>query len=88
MDLARNVIRFSSTNVSLHASMAKISSFVAMSGACSNGNCLLGDGAVLTNFMISPSHRRVREIVPVIWKPPTITWVKANTDGSVIDLNS
>jgi len=38
--------------------------------------------------LISPSYRRVKEIMSVIWKPPTITWVKANTDGSVLNLNS
>ena len=59
-----------------------------MSGANSKGNCLATDGAVLNNFLISPSYRRVKEIMSVIWKPPTITWVKANTDGSVLNLNS
>jgi len=86
--LARNTIRFSYTNVSIHASMAKILSLIALSGANSKGNCLATDGAVLNNFLISPSYRRVKEIMSVIWKPPTITWVKANTDGSVLNLNS
>jgi len=85
---ARNAIRFSSANVSIHASMAKISSLVALSGANSKGNCLVMNGAVLNNFMIPPSYRRVKEIMSVIWKPPTITWVKANTDGFVLNLKS
>ncbi|KEH15662.1 transmembrane protein, putative [Medicago truncatula] len=67
--LARNAIRFSSANVSIHTSMAKISSLVALSGANSKGNCLVTDGAVLNNFMIPPSYRRVKEIISVIWKP-------------------
>jgi len=86
--LARNAIRFSSANVSIHASMAKISSLVALSGANSKGNCILADGAVLNNFLIPPSYRRVKEIIAVIWKPPTISWVKSNTDGSVLNFNS
>ncbi|RHN59594.1 putative ribonuclease H-like domain-containing protein [Medicago truncatula] len=29
------------------------------------------------------SFRRFKEITPVVWKPPTVRWVKINTDGSV-----
>lgn len=86
--LDRNAIRLSFANVSLHASMAKISSFVAMFGANSKGNCVVMDEVFLNNFLITPSYRLVREIMSVIWKPPTITWVKANIDGSVLNLNS
>jgi len=83
--LARNSIRFSSNKVSIHYTMIKISSLIALSGTNSNGNCLASDLTVLKNFLIAPSHRRVKDIITVIWKPPTITWIKANTDGSVIN---
>jgi hypothetical protein len=86
--ITRNDFRFNSAHPSLHHTMAKITSFVAMSGVNSNGNCLPIDVAVLNNFLIPPSFRRVKEIVSVVWKPPTITWVKANTDGSVVNLNA
>jgi len=86
--IARNVFRFSSVPPSLHAAMAKITSFVAMSGMHSNGNCLPFDVVVLNNFLIPPSFWRVKEIISVVWKPPTITWVKANMDGSVVNLNT
>jgi len=86
--LARNNIRFSSAKVSLHCSMAIISSLVTLSGAQSNGKCIVSDVAVLDNFLISPSYKRFSEIITVTWKPPTITWVKANTDGSVLDFNA
>jgi ribonuclease HI len=34
--------------------------------------------------MVSPHCRKVKDIIPVVWKPPTAPWVKVNTDGSVI----
>jgi hypothetical protein len=86
--LARNAIRFSSLKITLHNTLAKISALVTMSGVNSTGNCVIGDVDLLNSLLIPPSYRRVKDIVPVIWKPPTITWVKANIDGSVICLNS
>jgi len=86
--LARNAFRFNSAPASIHATMARITSFVALSGMHSNGNCLTSDVAVLNNFMIPPHFCRFKEIIFVVWKPPTITWVKVNTDGSVIGLNA
>jgi len=86
--LARNAIRFSSSPISLHHTFEKISTLVTMSGLHSTGNCVVDDVALLNSLRIPPSYRRVRDIVPVIWQPPSITWVKANTDGSVIGSNS
>jgi len=83
--IARNSIRFSSATVSIHNTIIKISSLIALSGINSNGNCLSSDANILENFLINPSHRKVKEIITVIWKPPTINWVKANTDGSVVN---
>lgn len=83
--LARNSIHFSSATVSIHYTMTKISSMVDMSGTNSTDNCLSSDIIILKNFLIPPSHRHVREIVTVIWKPPTINWIKTNTDGSIIN---
>jgi len=50
--LSRNALRFSSAHPSLHDTMAKITSFVAMSGMNSNGNCLPFEVVVLNNFLI------------------------------------
>jgi len=83
--LAINSTRFSSAKVSIHNTMIKISFFIALSGINSNGNCSSSDINILKNLLISPLHRKVKEIVTVIWKPPTINWVKANTDGSVVN---
>jgi len=85
--LARNALRFSSVPISIHATIAKITSFVAMSGTHSNGNCLPID-VVLDNFWILPIYWRVKNIISVVWKPPSITWVKANTNGSVVNFNA
>jgi len=50
-----------------------------------NGNCIPSDTSLLDNFMVSPTFRRFKSIIHVWWKPPTSNWVKANTDGSVLD---
>ena len=86
--LARNAIQFSSSPISLHHTLEKISTLVTMSGLHSTGNCVVDDVALLNSLRIPPSYRRVKDIVPVTWQPPSITWVKANTDGSVIGSNS
>jgi hypothetical protein len=86
--LARNAVLFNASSVSLHATLAKISSMIAMSGGTSKGFCLLSDVVILENLFVSPFHRRVRDIIPVVWKAPTFPWVKANTDGSVRNLMS
>jgi len=86
--LARNAIRFSSSRINFHNTLEKISTLVTMSGVHSTGNCVVGDVALLNSLLIPPSYQRVRDIIPVIWQPPTITWVKADTDGSVIGSNS
>jgi len=57
---------------------------VTLSGSNSTGNCLPSDVVILQNFLIPPSQRRKKEIITVFWKPPTINWIKANNDGSVI----
>jgi len=86
--LSRNALRFSFVPPSLHATMARVSSFVAMSGMHSNDNCLTYDVAVLNSFFIPPNYRHFKDIISVVWKPPTITWVKVNMDDSVIDNNA
>jgi hypothetical protein len=84
--LAQNAVRFDAATVSIHAIVAKVSSFITMSGNISNGNCVAADVAILDQFFISPTYRRFKDIIPVFWKAPTFPWVKANTDGSVKNL--
>lgn len=81
--VARNVVRFNASAVSLHATLAKITSMISMSGSISTGYYLFLDIVILENLFVSPSHRRIRDIIPVVWKAPTVYWVKVNTDGSV-----
>lgn len=33
---------------------------------------------------MAPSFRRYKEIISVLWKPPTCNCLKANTDGSLV----
>jgi len=83
--LSRNSIRFSSTEVNVQLAKVKIHSLVAMSGKASVGKCLHTDSAFLDSFAVLAHYRTVKEIIPVVWKAPTSTWLKVNTDGSVID---
>ena len=86
--MARNVLRFSLDVFALHTSKAKISSLVAMSRTVSKANCLYDDVTLLEILSIPPSYRCVKDIILVVWKPPTISWIKVNTDGSVIDFHA
>jgi len=74
--LARNALRYSSDTFSLHSTKATISSMVALSRAVSTSNCLPHCDDVLENFIISPSYRRFKDIIPIIWKPPAVNWIK------------
>jgi len=86
--VARTSSRFSSAKVTLHATTAKIAAMVSLSGSSSIGKCLLCDVDLLDAFLVPPLYKRVADIITVVWKPPTITWVKANTDDSVVNLNA
>ncbi|PON87594.1 hypothetical protein TorRG33x02_165870, partial [Trema orientale] len=37
---------------------------------------------ILRQFWVRGRPRKVPIIVEVIWKPPPLSWVKVNTDGS------
>jgi len=82
--LARNALRFGYETFSLHVAKAKIISMISSSGKVFTGNCISDDVTLLENFMIHPSYQCFREIISVVRKPPTFTWVKANTNGSII----
>jgi len=81
---ARNSLRFSEVTPTLHSAKVCIHSFIAMSGNVSKGKCLPSDFVFLESFAVSPHRRMVRDIVLVLWKPPTALWLKVNTDDSVI----
>ena len=82
--LARNAFRFQSTLQPIHSIKVHIHSLIAMSGNASIGNCLPSDSPFLDEFSVSPHHRKFKDIVLVLWKPPSSPWLKVNTDGSVI----
>ena len=86
--VARNSIRFSSAQVTLHVTTTKIAAMVSLFDSSSTGKFLLCDVDLLDAFLVPPLYRRVADIIPVVWKPPTITWVKANTDDSVVNSNA
>ena len=55
-----------------------------MFGNVSKGKCLSSDFGFLVSFAVSPHYRRVKEIILVMWKPPSTSWLKVNTDGLVV----
>jgi len=81
---ARNSLRYSEVMPTLHSAKVRIHSFIAMSGNVSKGKCLPSDSVFLDSFAVSPHRCMVKDIVLVVWKPPTAPWLKVNTDGSVI----
>jgi hypothetical protein len=81
---ARNSLRYSTGTPSLHSAKVRIHSMIAMTGNASKGKCLPSDLAFLDSFAVSPHCRTIKEIVMVLWKPPTAPWLKVNTDGSVV----
>ena len=82
--LARNEIRFGSCIIIVRMAQNQIIVVVSMSGSQSTSYCIPTDTSLLENFHVSPSFRRFKEIILVVWKPPTTRWVKANTDGSLM----
>ena len=80
----RNSLRYSEVTPTLHSAKVRIHSFIAMSGNVYKGKCLPSDFVFLDSFAVSPHRRMVKDIVLVVWKPPTAPWLKVNTDGSVI----
>lgn len=86
--MAKNSLRFNLDAFSLQTSKAKKSSLVAMSRTVSKANCLYDDVTLLEIFLIPPSYRRVKDIIPVVSKPPAISWIKVNTNGSFIDITA
>jgi len=61
-----------------------------MSGQALNGHCLpfTSDTHILDIFNISPSYRRFKDIHTVLWKTPTLPYIKVNTDGSLRNNNA
>lgn len=56
---------------------------VSFSGSLSTSNSIPTDTSLLDNFCVCPSFRRFKDIVPVVWKAPTVNWIKVNIDGWV-----
>ncbi|XP_039690616.1 uncharacterized protein [Medicago truncatula] len=73
---ARNAVRFSDLNPTIHATKIRIHSFIALSGNFSKGKCLLLDFAFLDSFAVSPNCHSVKDIILVLWKAPSSPWLK------------
>lgn len=78
-------MRFNASKVSVLAAKAKILTMISMSGQASHDHCLpsTSNTQILDRFNISPSYRRFKDIEMVLWKSPTLPYIKVNTDGSL-----
>ena len=81
--LSRNLIRFSSDVVSLHAAKVRLQVAVSLSGNLFVGHCLLSDIPLLYAFYVAPRHRRFKDINTVIWKAPTPPWMNPGSLGYI-----
>jgi len=82
--ISHNSSRFSSDVVTLHASQVRLHTSIVMSGNLSIGKCLPVDRPFFYSFSVSAHHRQTSDIILVLWKAPSLPWLKVNTDGSVI----
>jgi hypothetical protein len=88
--MARNILRLSSHKISLQAAKAKTVSSIALNGNNSTNSHLfiVSDINLLNSFWVSLSFRCFRNIVPIVWMSPMITWFKVNTDGSWLGMHA
>lgn len=70
--LARNAVRFNGHRYPLHTEHNHILASVFLSGSILEGNCIPADITLLENFHVPPSFRKYKDIIPVVWKPPTV----------------
>lgn len=70
--------------MTLHKVKIKIATSITLPGNASMGHCLSSDSWLLDAFVVAPHHHHYKEIVLVVWQPPSVPWVKVNTDGSVV----
>jgi ribonuclease HI len=84
--MARNGIRFNNARISLHAAQMKVLTAIAMSATLVDGFTDITEHSILNRLRIKPRLRYAPVISLVMWKPPSLSWMKVNTDGSVTNL--
>lgn len=81
---ARNMARFNSGTPSLHFTISKIMSQVAMSGNHSllPSSSSMHDFKIIKDFKVNIHPPRAPLIKEVIWNPPILDCLKCNCDGA------
>ncbi|CAJ2653183.1 unnamed protein product [Trifolium pratense] len=85
--MARNLIRFNSASIILQAAKMKIRTTIATSSSSAGGHTSgsMEEKAVLQRRHVPPRLMNAPAIMMVLWQTPIFSWVKANTDGSLIN---
>ena len=80
----RNKIRFDGRTSSIAAVCRLISGHIRAASRLASGpmNNTIQDLCILKSFGASCRLRRAPQVVQVLWHPPSIGWVKINSDGA------
>jgi ribonuclease HI len=78
--MARNNVRFNNTSVSVHAATTKVLTSVSLSHRLIPGHANAAEHAAM---QLEPKPAPPMTVRLVLWKSPSVEWIKANTDGSV-----
>jgi ribonuclease HI len=81
--MARNNVRFNNTPVSVHAATTKVLTSVSLSHRLIPGHANAAEHAAIKLLHLEPKPAPPMTVRLVLWKSPSVEWIKANTDGSV-----
>lgn len=86
----RNQARFNNKIIHWKSAINLVSSSVSLIGNCTTltSSSSMTDFQVLKKFQIFIHPPRAPIIIEVLWHPPLINWIKANTDGAASSINS
>ncbi|GAU28751.1 hypothetical protein TSUD_372600 [Trifolium subterraneum] len=82
--MARNGVRFNNASITVHAAITKILIMsLSWSHQLISGHTYTTEHAALQLLHLEPRIAQPVSVRLVLWKMPTVVWLKANTDGSV-----
>jgi hypothetical protein len=84
--MARNDIRFNNAKISLHAAKMKVLTAIAISNTLVTGFTAPTETSILNHLRLKTRLHNTPVISVVLWRAPSVHWMKVNTDGSVTTL--
>jgi hypothetical protein len=81
--MARNGIRFNNVRINIQAAKLKILTSISMSVKLATRFFEVTENVILQELNVFPRLRALVVETMVLWKTPTISWLKVNTNGSV-----